>query len=157
MIENWGEANKEYKHCEGDYLVECLMKMSKYMWRVLDAMTLLRFRLPRELDTVSLRPCDPQFIMKMWLRYKKEGKTVFTNDEMENVRDFLKEFGCHEAMFPNLRRFTFSQSCLEKLNAKVNAYNVKLATLFSQNPGKLLRKWKWAILMDKMEINPKNM
>ena len=46
MIENWGESNKEYNHCRQDPLTKCLLKMSKYLLRMFNAMRLLRSRLP---------------------------------------------------------------------------------------------------------------
>ena len=79
--------------------------------------------------------------MKTWLQYKKEGRGTFNYSEMESVRSFLKEFKCYEN-YGDLRKVQFSKSCLEKLNDKVNAYNVKLAALFAGSQGKLFRKWK---------------
>ena len=145
MIENWGEVNKEYNHCDlkenPGYkpIKECFLLMSKYMWRVLDAMRLLQERLPeRDAERVRFSPyIDPQYIMKMWLRYKKEGKTDFSNDE-ENVRVFLKEFGCKEPS--DVMRGEFTVDCLKKIHDKVCRYNEILARLFVQEPGKLLRK-----------------
>ena len=41
MIENWGDANKEYGHCKVKSPAQCLVKMCKYLWRVYDAMNIL--------------------------------------------------------------------------------------------------------------------
>ena len=146
MIENWGEANKEYNHCETPNkryrpIGKCFLQMSKYIWRMLDAMKLLQERLPKkDAEEVSFSPCiDPQSIMNIWLRYKKCGKTDFSND-MENVQAFLKEFGCDEAEFIKEEEDEFPLKCLKKLNDKVNAYNRILAHLFVHEPDKLLRK-----------------
>ena len=149
MIENWGEANKEYNHCDlkrhPGYrpIKECFLQMSKYMWRMLDAMRLLQERLPESYaKMVRFSPCiDPQCIMKMWLRYKKEGNTdsITPNDE-ENVRVFLKEFGCKEATEADVMRGEFTLDCLAKIHDKVCRYNEILADLFVQEPDKLLRK-----------------
>lgn len=46
MIENWGESNKEYKHCKDDPLKKCFLKMCKYVWRMFNAMRLIRGRMP---------------------------------------------------------------------------------------------------------------
>ena len=145
MIENWGEANKEYHHCEDKTLDQCFLKMSKYMWRVFDAMRLLRKRLPEETKSISFRPnVYPQRIMEKWLKYKKEGRTDFNNDDVESVRLFLEEFECLEvktlANTKNLRGTKFSLDCLARLNNKVMEYNLLLATLFATQPDKLLRK-----------------
>lgn len=148
MIENWGEANKEYNHCEDEDLGyksirKCFLLMSKYMWRVLDAMRLLQERLPEKYTKeVRFSPCiDPQCIMKMWLRYKKKGNTALmgSKDE-ENVQVFLKEFGCKEAKEADVMRSEFTLDCLEKIHEKVWGYNSIMSYLFVQKPGKLLRK-----------------
>ena len=133
MIENWGEANKEYNHCKGETLVQCFMKMSKYMWRVFDAMRLLRPRLPKRSNLLSFgHSRDPQYMMGMWKQYKKEERTVFTRRQMEDVAFFLKQFKCYKEAFRDLRNIKFSLDCLGKLNEEVNAYNVKLAALFGK-------------------------
>ena len=113
------------------------------MWRMLDAMRLLQERLPESYaKMVRFSPCiDPQCIMKAWLRYKKEGNTdsITPNDE-ENVRVFLKEFGCKEATEADVMRGEFTLDCLAKIHDKVCRYNEILADLFVQEPDKLLRK-----------------
>ena len=149
MIENWGEANKEYNHCDlkrrPGYrpIKDCFLLMSKYMWRVLDAMRLLQERLPETYaEKVRFSPCiDPQCIMKMWLRYKKKGNTAsITRNDEENVRVFLKEFGCKEARGADVMHREFTLDCLGKIHHKVWVYNSMLAYLFVKKPDKLLRK-----------------
>ena len=80
MIENWGEANKEYKHCKLISVAECLMKMSKYLSRMFNAMrVILRSRVPKE-DRKGLLDFgttdDPEFVTDLLLRYKKSGKKL---------------------------------------------------------------------------------
>jgi len=135
MIENWGEANKEYNHCGGIPLEECFLKMTKYMWRMFNAMRLIRERLPP-----NVRPGlvhfgekfrDPEFAMKMWLDYKKQGKTAIPTHK-SNVEQFLQQFGCNAAVLGE----PFSPTCISKMNDKVNAYNKKLAGLVTDEPVK---------------------
>ncbi|XP_078361920.1 uncharacterized protein LOC144646251 [Oculina patagonica] len=130
MIENWGESNKEYNHCKNDPLEECFLKMSKYMWRMFDAMRLLRERLPAGqrpgLVHFGEKFADPEFTMKMWLDYKKQGMTAIPRQK-ENVREFLRQFQCDKAAVSF--GTPFPPTCISKMNDKVNAYNVKLAHL----------------------------
>ena len=135
MIENWGEANKEYNHCKTDPLEECFLKMSKYMWRMFSAMKLVRERLPPGqrpgLVHFGEKFADPEFAMQMWLDYKKQGKTAIPR-QMPNVKEFLRQFQCDKAVFGK----PFSYTCISKMNDKVNAYNVKLAGLVTDEPVK---------------------
>ena len=133
MIENWGEANKEYNHCAGIPLEECFLKMSKYMWRMFNAMRLIRNLLPPS-DRPGLvhfgeKFRDPEFAMKMWLEYKKQGKTAIPK-QRSNVKAFLDQFGCNLAVLGQ----PFSPTCISKMNDKVSAYNKKLAALVTDEP-----------------------
>lgn len=135
MIENWGESNKEYAHCQTVPLEECFIKMSKYMWRMFNAMRLVRELLPpnAKLGLVHFGEQfrDPEFAMKMWLDYKKQGKTAIPKYK-SNVKQFLTQFQCNAAVFGE----PFSPTCISKMNDKVNAYNVKLAGLVTDEPVK---------------------
>jgi len=133
MIENWGEANKEYDHCRSIPLEECFLKMSKYMWRMFNAMRVIRENLPATVKPGLVhfgeKFRDPEFAMKMWLDYKKQGKTAIPKYK-SNVREFLAQFGCDEPVFGQ----PFSPTCISKMNDKVNAYNKKLAGLVTDKP-----------------------
>ena len=134
MIENWGESNKEYNHCgQTTPLEECFLKMSKYMWRMFSAMKLVRNRLPPEhrvgLVHFGEKFADPEFAMQMWLDYKKQGKTAIPKHKA-SVKEFLRQFHCNAAVFGK----PFSPTCISKMNDKVNAYNVKLAGLVTDEP-----------------------
>ena len=135
MIENWGEANKEYEHCGGIPLEECFLKMSKYMWRMFNAMRLIRESLPpsttTELVHFGKKFRDPEIAMKMWLDYKQHGKAAIPK-QASNVKEFLDQFGCRAAAFGK----PFSPTCISKMNDKVNAYNGKLASLVTDDPVK---------------------
>ena len=135
MIENWGEANKEYNHCKAAPLEECFLKMSKYMWRMFSAMRIVRERLPPGqrpgLVHFGEQFSDPEFAMKMWLDYKKQGKTAIPKHKA-NVEQFLRQFHCDKAVIGT----PFSTTCISKMNDKVNAYNVKLAGLVTDEPVK---------------------
>ena len=135
MIENWGEANKEYNHCNKAPLEECFLKMSKYMWRMFNAMNLVRERLPPNarvgLVHFGEHFADPEYAMKMWLDYKKQGKTAIPKQKA-NVQMFLRQFHCDKAVLGT----PFSPTCISKMNDQVNAYNNKLAGLVTDQPVK---------------------
>ena len=135
MIENWGEANKEFSHCQTAALEECFLKMSKYMWRMFNAMRLVRDHIPAPnrpgLVHFGEQFADPEFAMKMWLDYKKEGKTAIPKHQ-GNVIQFLRQFHCDKAEIGQ----PLSATCIMKMNDKVNAYNVKLAALVTDEPVK---------------------
>ncbi|KAL9980148.1 hypothetical protein ACROYT_G008696 [Oculina patagonica] len=131
MIENWGEANKEYNHCKDDPLEECFLNMSKYMWRMFNAMRLIRERLPPKARVGLIHfggdeYANAEFAMKMWQACKQLGKTAIPKHNA-NVNKFLRQFHCNEAVFGKL--FSKPKRCMSKMNDKVNAYNVKLAGL----------------------------
>ena len=126
MIENWGEVNKEYKHCKLISVAECLMKMSKYLSRMFDAMRVIRSsRLPKK-DREELLDFgttdDPEFVTDLLLRYRRSGKKLSPADK-QFVERFLKKFEC--GLNRDLR--DFKSNCLKNIQIKVNAYNKKLA------------------------------
>ena len=129
MIENWGEANKEYHHCEESPLEVCLLKSSKYMWRMFSAMKFIRGRLPAE-KTDGLVQFDaedftnPEYAAKVWMGYRKQGKREIPKD-IDDVLDFFEQFECDSMAFGE----HFSPVCISKMNDKVNAYNLVLASL----------------------------
>ena len=134
MIENWGEANKEYHHCGKAPLEECFLKMSKYMWRMFSAMKLVRRFIPN--DSIGLVQfffeetfADPEYAMRMWLDYKKQGNTAITENQ-ENVIHFLRQFECDRARLGS----PLSLECIIKIHNKVNMYNIKLAATVTDPP-----------------------
>ncbi|XP_078361855.1 uncharacterized protein LOC144646184 [Oculina patagonica] len=138
IIENWGESNKEYEHCKQAPLEECFLKMSKYMWRVFNAMRLVRDRIPASQRAGLVhfgeeKYANPELAMKMWLDYKKQGRTAIPR-QSENVKQFLRQFGCDKAV--ESFGSPFSSTCISKMNDKVNGYNVKLAGLLTDEPVK---------------------
>lgn len=57
MLENWADANKEYnRECEEKKapITICLPKMSKYLWRMFDAMFAAYSKLTQTLQTGML-------------------------------------------------------------------------------------------------------
>ena len=116
MIENWGESNKEYNHCIEDPLAKCLLKMSKYLFRMFNAM-----RLMSNLETHKKRESTAE----EWLRLKKEGKTEIPESENSMIISFLGDFKCE--ITNDFRNTPLSPECLRKIHDDVNAYNVKLA------------------------------
>ncbi|XP_078361861.1 uncharacterized protein LOC144646191 [Oculina patagonica] len=131
MIENWGESNKEYNHCKEAPLVKCFLKMSKYMWRVFNAMRLVRARLPTEARLKGVvrfgeQFSDPEHAMSMWLAFKRRGKKEIPSD-IEDVKSFLLQFGCDHAVLDI--QAPIPPTCLSKMNDKINDYNKALASL----------------------------
>lgn len=135
MIENWGESNKEYNHCKDEPLKTCFLKMCKYMWRMFNAMSLIRKRLPAPilpgLVHFGEAEADPEYAMKMWLAYKKKGNAELDPKQKENVKLFLRQFHCHGAADDINKKF--APECISKMNKAVNLYNKKLAK-FLTNP-----------------------
>ena len=138
MIENWGEANKEYHHCKEERypLEKCLLKSSKYMWRMFSAMKFIRGRLPAN-QTDGLVQFDaedfsnPEYAAKVWMAYRKQGKREIPKN-IEDVQQFFEQFDCDSVAFGE----HFSPACISKMNDKVNAYNLILAGLVTDKPGK---------------------
>ena len=139
MIENWGESNKEYNHCKEGPLEECFLKMSKYMCRMFNAMRQLRERIPASYRTGLVhfgevsRFSNPEFAFEMWLQYKKQGKAAIPKQE-GNIREFLRQFQCAQAVKNVGSRKKFPPACISNMNEKVNAYNRKLAGLVTEEP-----------------------
>lgn len=131
MIENWGESNKEYNHCKEEPLVKCFLKMSKYMWRVFNAMRIVRVRLPNEAKLKGVvrfgeQFGDPEHAMSMWLQYKRKGEAEIPS-QVKDVKSFLLQFGCDQAVLDI--RAPIPPACLTKMNDKINEYNKALASL----------------------------
>ena len=129
MIENWGDANKEYHHCAGKPLEECLLKSSKYMWRMFNAMRMIWERLPGN-ETVGLVQfnakdfSNPEYAADKWLEHKKKGEREIPKD-IEDVQKFFEQFDCDPPQFGK----PISSACISKMNDNVNAYNLVLAGL----------------------------
>ncbi|PFX12671.1 hypothetical protein AWC38_SpisGene23331 [Stylophora pistillata] len=130
MIENWGEAIKEYQHCGKEIsTAKCLMKMSKYLSRMFHAMRVIqRARLPKEariglLDFGTIG--DPEYVTNLLLQYKRSGKEL-SRVAYEFVELFLRRFKCKDDVKPPPKNFP--RECLEKIQAKVNEYNIILAS-----------------------------
>ena len=135
MIENWGEANKESKHCRNISVAKCLMKMNKYLSRMFDAMRVIRrSRLPKKdrkrlLDFGTMD--DPEFVTDLLLRYRRSGKEP-SSAASHFVILFLEKFNCKN---PNSKILYFGLDCLKKIHEKVNAYNKKLAANVNEIEG----------------------
>ena len=146
MIENWGESNKEYNHCKNDPMEQCLLKMSKYMKRMFNAMRLVLEHIPESnrLELLHfpkvLNPevnpesafesfSNPEFAFETWLKYKKDGKTAIPPENMEGLRECLRQFQCDLAVDQAGSNKPLPAACMSKINGKVNAYNMRLAGL----------------------------
>ena len=131
MIENWGDANKEYHHCqEKTYPLEkCLLKSSKYMFRMFNAMRFIRGRLTAN-ETDGLVQFDaedfsnPEYAAEEWMGYRQQGRSEIPKN-IGDVRQFFEQFDCDSVAFGE----QLSPACISKMNDKVNAYNLKLAGL----------------------------
>ena len=136
MIENWGDANKEYAHCGPNVLIAaCLNKMSKYLWRMFNAMRLVRVRLPSRSRQGLLAfgtTDDPESATQKW---RREG----ANADAESYYLFLKKFECNAMINTETQRVVantrLSVNCMTNINNKVNAYNIKLAGLVTNKDG----------------------
>ena len=115
--------------------------MSKYMWRVFNAMRLVRERIPAScrsglvyFSEVS-RFSNPEFAFQMWLDYKRQGKAAIPKHK-ENVQEFLRQFQCNQAVKGVGFGKPFPTDCISKMNGKVNAYSKRLAGLVTDEPMK---------------------
>ncbi|XP_067018835.1 uncharacterized protein [Acropora muricata] len=143
MIENWGETNKEYEHCVtkpvADPVEVCFLKMSKYMWRMFHAMKLVRGAIPPQarpgLVHFGEAFADPEYAMRMWLDFKKQGKNAIPKHK-NKVLEFLRQFKCKNAVIGQ----PLSPTCISKINDEVNEYNKKLAATVTDQPAK--RPWR---------------
>lgn len=126
MIENWGETNKEYIHCQGKVLEECLLKMSKYMWRMFAAMRQLRKSIsaPQRGGLVSFAGLkNPEEMMSYWLDvYKRRGENKVSSNE-NFVKSFFMALDCPGE---NIGQ-PLSYECMASINNKVDKYNKKMA------------------------------
>ena len=117
-------------------VAECLMKMSKYLSRMFDAMRVIhRSRLPKK-DRKGLLDFgttdDPEFVTDFLLRYKRRGKKLPAAAN-HFVTGFLEKFKCN-TQSENLL------NCLKKIHKEVNAYNKKLAANVNEIKGMELKK-----------------
>lgn len=136
MIENWGESNKEYNHCKNDPMEQCLLKMSKYMGRMFNAMRLVfaeHIPLSNRLKLLHLTGVEnfsnPEFAFKTWLGYKKDGKTAIPPENIDGLKECLRQFQCDQAVQQAGSSKPLPAACISKINDKVNDYNVRLAGL----------------------------
>ena len=136
MIENWGDANKEYAHCGPNVLIAaCLNKMSKYLWRMFNAMRLVRVRLPSKSSQGLLAfgtTDDPESATQQW---RRKG----ANADAKSYYLFLKKFECNAMINTQTQRVVantrLSVNCMTNINNKVNAYNIKMAGLVTNKDG----------------------
>ena len=137
MIENWGDAVKEYNHCKNDAIAVCFLKMSKYMWRVFNAIKIM-YEL-KILPRLAVPPSpfnkviDPEALTKAWLDYKKAGRSAIPNQQIL-IQKFLEFFQCFVAAKDISKPFSPEGTCLSKMNDKINEYNKALASIVQDKP-----------------------
>ena len=88
VIENWEDANKKYIHCGPNVLIAaCLNKTSKCLWRMFNAMGLVRVRLPSRSSQGLLAfgtTDDPEAAAPQW---RRNGQAT----EPKSYKNFLKQ------------------------------------------------------------------
>ena len=128
MIENWGEANKEYANC-GDLLVgPCLVKMGKYLARMFNAMRLVRARATHITEILdNYDDLGPAFTSLQFLPCGRDCLVAF-----------LRRFGCttEAENFDETPQPALSLDCLSKINKAVDNYNEWLASLVRAGDGR---------------------
>lgn len=139
MLENWADATKEYnRECVKRALLvtACLPKMSKYMWRMFDAMYAIRSRLAPDLQQGLLEVDNAEntglrSIMSHWLiDVKKKGLGVIPLDDRlpklaagtTNLGFFLQAFTCGG----QAKDAPLSQSCVDAIHQKIRDYNRRM-------------------------------
>ena len=139
VIENWEDANKKYIHCGPNVLIAaCLNKTSKCLWRMFNAMGLVRVRLPSRSSQGLLAfgtTDDPEAAALQW---RRNGQAT----EPKSYYNFLKKFQCNgmvnvaaQAPAANQR---LSECCMTKINNVVEAYNARLAVLVTNKDGDVM-------------------
>ncbi|XP_048587431.1 uncharacterized protein LOC116616709 [Nematostella vectensis] len=127
MVENWGDSNKEFAHCGGIPVEECFLKMSKYMWRMLQAMKIVRSRLSPNgragLVNFAEPLANPEVLAEMWLHYKKRGKTAIPTYK-KHLQQFFRQFGCTNEVFGK----PLTAQCVSQMHDQINKYNSRLAS-----------------------------
>lgn len=136
MLENWADSVKEYnRECvkQGLAVAVCLPRMSKYLWRMLDAMYKVRLRLRKELQQnladVDKRGSGARTIVANWLdNVKRKGLHAIPQNEAKlnapqsNLDVFLQTFKC-----PKLNRYDpLTQGCMDAIQAEIRKYNRRL-------------------------------
>lgn len=139
MLENWADAIKEYnRQCKEHSLIitACLPMMSKYLWRMLDAMYAARSRLTAELQEGLLEVDNDQnaglrSIMSHWfVEIKKKGLMVIPIDDRlpnlpvgtTNLDFFLQAFNCKKQE----KHLPLSKTCVNKIHQVIRDYNRRL-------------------------------
>ena len=140
MVENWANANKDYVKCSGNLKVqECLLKMSKHLYRTFNAMKQIvnMTTFPTEPGNamkavfskfipIYPNPVDPESVTLLWVeKYRGKNKTI----PFEVVLPFLQATGCHDQR-PNE---AFKYEFIEKINDLVKSYD-NLLVLATTNP-----------------------
>ncbi|PFX16008.1 RNA-directed DNA polymerase from mobile element jockey [Stylophora pistillata] len=118
-------------------VAECLMKMSKYLSRMFNAMRLVRARIPIRSRWALLAfgtPDDPEAAALLWRR-KRKVESV----KPKSFYMFLKKFHCKGMVNKRAKvpaaDLALSLDCMTNINTEVNAYNEKLAELVTDKYG----------------------
>ncbi|EDO29524.1 predicted protein [Nematostella vectensis] len=133
MLENWGDSIKEHHHCTSDNInVEaCLVKMSKYLWRLFLAMDKIKGLLGSDASTLmDIKPAHD--LMSHWLYdLKKKGAGSIPATERIDLsapaKDYLPVFLGFFQCSNDRRGQKLSEKCMEKIQNKVNTFHVTLA------------------------------
>lgn len=149
MLENWADSIKEYnRECARHSLqiAACLPKMSKYLWRMLDAMHTIRSKLPTELqqdlaEMDNVQTTGVRSVMLHWLNnVKRKGLVAIPSDDRlpnllptqgNNLDVFLTTFSCTS----QLKYLPLAESCVDAIQAEIRKYNRRLFLhLVNSNP-----------------------
>lgn len=145
MIENWGESIKEFNHgCREskDKVETCVLNMSKYIWRMVNAMKYLNQRIetyntdkkgPSLGETPSLvrfkGGTNPENISRNWFKnFKKTGKKLPATQL--DLSAFFRGFGCNKTGSLVVYGNPFPENCMNIINKAVDGYNYWLSVVF---------------------------
>lgn len=138
MLENWGNSMREWNLCmhskvgERQVAEECLVRMSKYMWRTFLTMKDIYGVLDEKNGLKDISSVEES--MRNWLyNLKKAGEMKITKEgEVKNFMDF---FGCNPATDGVGK--VISEDCIDRIFDYIKPYSFRLmALVFPSKNGK---------------------
>ena len=131
MIENWADVNKEFSHCENKKATECLLSMTKYLFRTFGSLkviqdTLCYARAPAnalkmafrnetsKVCTLNINPVREK--IRYWMVNYKGRVTDMGGNE---ATDFAKYVRCA----PQVPNLALKIECMDKIQSFVQSVN----------------------------------
>ena len=141
MIENWADANKGFSHCGNKNAKQCLLSMTKYLYRTFDALKIIRNTLyysPALINKLKIafkgenpaynlpsyphldKACDPQKLTKNWVANYKNKVSEIPEPE---TKLFLSSVGCLSLSPPQAPNTALTRLCMDKIQVIVKSFD----------------------------------